>query len=677
MYWHISSPYKYFIYPLMVISLAIFAYGVYKKVRFWWQGRPDEKRFGDWRKRVKLVLWEIPFQTKVLKDRGSGIMHVLIFWSFALLVLTTAIVFVDVDFHLPIYNGGLYLVVTLMADLAGIALFAGLVIAGVRRYVIKSDRLDNRWDDAFVLILLGLAVITGFLLEGMRIHYTHDKWAMWSPIGYMVSLGVGGMSEIAAKRVFQSLWWFHFAITFAFIASIPYTKFFHMFTLPLNVFFSSLEPKGTLDRVDIEALLEDEEAMENFNVGVSTVGDLTWKQRLDYDACIRCGRCQEVCPAYQNNHPLSPKAVITDLKEFAMKNQNGTGEEEPPNIAGNAFDTETLWECRTCRACMEVCPAHIEHVPQIIELRRAEVMMRGQLPQDGAIALKQMEKSGNPFGPQDERSEWIKEAEIPVVGVGDECEMLFWIGCCTTYDPIKQKVAYNVLRILQAAGIDVAILGDDEHCCGDPARLFGDENLFQATVKKQIELIRSRKFKSLICHCPHCYNAFKNEYPQFGADFNVLHHTEAIYQLIKEGKIKLEYPVEQKVTYHDPCYLGRYNGIYDEPREIIKSIKGLKLVEMENNREKSRCCGGGGGHFWMDIQNGERINVTRAKEALETGAGIIATSCIYCLQMLDDAIKILDQDEKVRAEDVSELVIEAMGGLPDVKQMESPEEIAA
>jgi Fe-S oxidoreductase len=252
--------------------------------------------------------------------------------------------------------------------------------------------------------------------------------------------------------------------------------------------------------------------------------------------------------------------------------------------------------------------------------------------------------------------------------------MLFWIGCCTTYDPLKQKVAYNVLKILQAAGIEVAVLGEDEHCCGDPARLLGDENLYQATVKSQIEMIQSRKFKYLISHCPHCLNNFKNEYPQFGANFKVVHHTEVIASLIKEGRLKLDVPIKRTITYHDPCYLGRYNDIYDEPRDIIRSIKGARLVEMKNIREKARCCGGGGGHYWMDLDYGERINVARVKEAVETGADIIAVSCIYCLQMLDDAVKILDLDEKMSVQDISELVIQAMGGIAELKQREIKEE---
>jgi len=436
-------------------------------------------------------------------------------------------------------------------------------------------------------------------------------------------------------------------------------------------------------------MLNDEKSAENFNVGVSEVKDLTWKQRLDYDSCIRCGRCQDNCPAYQNKHPLSPKKLINDLKDFSWKEfaqakaNKGNGAEadqanaEPKLIVGSAFPAETIWECRTCRACMEVCPARIDHIPQIMELRRAEVMMRGQLPQDAAIALKTMEKTGNPFGPQEARSTWIKEQQIPVVGPGEECEALFWIGCCTTYDVCKQKIAYNVLKILISAGVKVAVLGDDENCCADPARVLGDENIFQMLVKKQLELIKTRKFKYLVAHCAHCYNVFKNEYPQFGADFPVKHHTEVILDLIKEGRLKLEVPVEKTITYHDPCYLGRYNGIYDQPREILKSIKGIKLVEMKHNREKGICCGAGGGHYWMDIPNGERLNVTRVKEAQDTGAQVVAVGCVYCLHMIDDAIKILNLDEKMMVQDVSELVVEAMGGLAESSEQCALEGIAA
>jgi len=692
MYWHINSPYKYMMYPLVIIAMAIAAYGFYKKIKFWWEGQPDNKRFGNLWQRIKLFIWDVPLQRKVLSDKIPGFMHVLIFWSWLALMFTTAVVFVDVDFKFRIYHGPLYIALTLFSDLAGLALIAGALIAGIRRYILKPDRLDNKWDDAFFIIMILLIAATGFLLEGLRIHYTQDPWAKWSPVGYVVSLGMGNMQEAAVTRVYQSLWWSHFAIMFVFIAAFPYTKMLHILTTPANIFFASLEPKGALPRVDVEALLNDEKAAENFNIGVSAVKDLTWKQRLDYDACLRCGRCQDNCPVYLNQHPLSPKKFIQDMKTFSQnpKNQivpaaadaggNAEAPTEAPPIVGNAFPADTIWECRTCRGCMEVCPAHIDHIPQIMELRRAEVMMRGQLPQDAAVALKLMERTGNPFGPQDSRSQWITETQIPVIRAGEECEALFWIGCCTTFDPVKQKVAYNVLKILMNAGVQVACMGDEEMCCGDPARVLGDENLFQATVKKQLELIKTRKFKYMVTACPHCLNVFRNEWPQFGADFKVLHHTELFAELIKQGRIKLKFPIEKKITYHDPCYLGRYNNIYEEPRKVIKSIKGAQLVEMEHNREKSRCCGGGGGHYWMDLVYGERLNVSRVKEAFDTEADIIAVSCIYCLQMLNDAVKILNLDEKMTVEDISELVAKAMGGVADAQKLserESEEPAAA
>jgi len=680
MYWHIEAPYKFMIYPLALVATAIAAYGFYKKFKFWWEGQPDNKRFGNWYERIKLFLWDVPLQARVLSDKLPGFMHVLIFWSWIMLMITTFVIFVDVDFKVSLYHGPLYIALTLFSDLAGLALFAGVIIAAVRRYIIKPDRLDNKWDDALFLVLIFLITVTGFVLEGLRIHYTQDPWAKWSPVGYLFSLGMGNMNEAAVTRIYQSLWWFHFSIMFGFIALFPYTKMLHILTTPANIFFSWMGPKGALPRVDIEAMLNDEKAAENFNVGVSTVKDLTWKNRLDYDACLRCGRCQDNCPVYLNQHPLSPKKFIQDMKTFSQNpaNQkpagNGDGQAaELPLIVGKALETDTIWECRTCRGCMEVCPARNEHIPQIMELRRAEVMMRGQLPQDAAVALKLMERTGNPFGPQDSRSQWITESQIPVVKAGEECEALFWIGCCTTFDPVKQKVAYNVLKILMKAGVEVACMGDEEMCCGDPARVLGDENLFQSTVKNQIELIKSRKFKYMVAHCPHCLNAFRNEWPQFGADFKVVHHTELFNDMIRQGRLKLNLPIDKKITYHDPCYLGRYNNIYEEPRNILKAIKGAKLVEMEHNRQKSRCCGGGGGHYWMDLVYGERLNVSRVKEAFETEADIIAVSCIYCLQMLNDAVKILNLDEKMIVEDISELVARAMGGVADTQKLKDKE----
>jgi len=679
MYWHIGSPYKYMIYPLALIALGLAAYGFYKKFMFIWNGAPDNKRFGNWFERVKLFVWDVPLQARVLSDKVPGVMHVLIFWSWIMLMITTAVIFVHADFGVSLYQGPLYLGLTLFSDLAGAAVFLGVMIAVIRRYIIKPDRLDNTWDDAFFLALILAIVITGFLLEGMRIHYAGDPWAKWSPVGYVVAMGMGSLDESTVTRIYQSLWWFHFAIMFAMIAAFPYTKMLHIITTPLNIFFSWTGLKGELPRVDIEAMLNDEKAAENFNVGASSVKDLTWKNRLDYEACLRCGRCQDNCPVHLNQHPLSPKKFIQDMKKFALdpKNSprlggagaNGEAPAEPRLIVGNAIETDAIWECRTCRACMEVCPARNEHVHQIMELRRAEVMMRGRLPQDAAVALKLMERTGNPFGPQDSRAQWITETQIPVVKAGDECEALFWIGCFTTFDPIKQKVAYNVLKILMNTGVNVACMGEEETCCGDPARVLGDENLFQTTVKNQIEAIKSRKFKYLLTHCPHCLNVFRNEWPQFGAEFKVLHHTEVFNDLLKQGRLKLKMPIERKITYHDPCFLGRYNDIYEEPRSIIKSIKGAKLVEMEHNRRMSRCCGGGGGHYWMDLVYGERLNVSRVKEAFDTEAEIIAVSCIYCLQMLNDAVKILNLDEKMRVEDISELVARAMGGIADTQEL--------
>jgi Fe-S oxidoreductase/nitrate reductase gamma subunit len=674
MYWHINAPYKFMIYPLVAVAMAIAAYGFYQKFMFIYRGAPDNKRFGSWWQRIKLFILDVPLQARVLSDWIPGAMHVFIFWSFMALMFTTFIVFLDVDFKFSIYHGPFYLGLTLLSDLAGLAMIAGVVIAGVRRYIIKPDRLDNQWDDALFLGILFFIGVTGFVLEGLRIHYAGDPWAMWSPGGYLVSLGMGNMQEATVTKVYQSLWWTHFSIMFVFFAVFPYTKMMHIFTTPANIFFSWTGPKGALPRVDIEAMLNDEKAAENFNVGVSAVKDLTWKNRLDYEACLRCGRCQDNCPAHLNQHPLSPKKFIQDMKKFAENPANSVavspGEGQPaelPLVVGKAVEPDAIWECRTCRGCMEVCPARNEHIPQIMELRRAEVMMRGQLPQDAAVALKLMERTGNPFGPQDSRSQWITDTQIPVIKAGEECEALFWIGCCTTFDPMKQKVAYNVLKILMKAGVNVACMGDEEMCCGDPARVLGDENLFQSTVKNQIELIKSRKFKYIVCHCPHCLNVIRNEWPQFGADFKVLHHTEVFNQLINEGRLKLTMPIDKKVTYHDPCYLGRYNDIYEEPRNVIKSIKGTRLVEMEHNRRMSRCCGGGGGHYWMDLVFGERLNVSRAKEAFDTEADIIAVSCIYCLQMLNDAVKILNLDEKMRVEDISELVARAMGGVADTQ----------
>jgi Fe-S oxidoreductase len=441
---------------------------------------------------------------------------------------------------------------------------------------------------------------------------------------------------------------------------IPYTKFVHLLSLPTNVFFSKLKPRGELQRPDIEKLMESADDAD-LKIGLQTAEELTWKQRMDLDTCVSCGRCDEVCPAYMaDKEYFAPRQLIARIKKSldelgTRRNGDGKEIEDVRDIVGKAFDEEFIWHCRTCGACMEVCPALIDHVDTLMEIRRNEVLIQGRMPEEAGRALRLYETNGNPFGPQSERTDWIKQMGVRVVGPGEKVEVLYWIGCCVTFDPQKHKIAEDLCALMTKCGIDYGVLGDDEKCCGDPARLMGQEMLFQQTAKEQVEILKQREFKILLTGCPHCYNVLKHEYKQFGGDFNVMHHSEYIHEMLYLDMLKPQSGAARKYVYHDPCYLGRYQRIFDASREIVKAIPNSQLLEMKNRREKSLCCGAGGGHYWMDLKRGERINNLRVKQAQAAGADTIVTACAYCMHMLQDSVKLLNCDETMRVIDVASL----------------------
>ena len=669
-FWNISGIWV--MYLLLLFALAVFGYGVYRKVSVWRKGKADNERFSDWGKRLVILLRELLFQKSVRRSEFPGIFHSLIFYSFIVLFITTAVIALDSDLGAHLFNGYLYALLTFAADIAGLLIIIGIGMAAFRRYITKPRTMENTFDDAWSLVLLGLIVLTGFIIEGMRIAVAGDPWKALAPAGWMTSMLFTGITPHNGQVAHVWLWWGHTVLAMAWIASIPYTKFFHFLALPMNIFFSKLAPRGELSHKDIEAMMMSDNP-EDLQVGVGTSSDFTWKQRLDFDACINCGRCEEVCPAFLANQPFSPRQLIAGLKKLihAAGNGNGqtpagTGNNEgdvsPDSIIGKAFDEKFIWYCRTCTACMEVCPAMIEHADTLIDIRRNEVLMQGRMPADAQRALKMLEIQGNPFGSQEHRIAWTKELDLRVIQPGEECDVIYWIGCCTTFDPTKQTIASSICTLLEKTDLSFGVLGSDEHCCGDPARVLGQEHLFQQMARTQIEAIKSRKFRVLLVSCPHCYNVLKNEYSQLGGDFNVVHHAEFLHEALWSGLLRPKMGFRGRYVYHDPCYLGRYQKIYHAPREVIKAIPGVELVEMNHNKENSLCCGGGGGHYWMDLHGGERINTLRVNEAIEAGADNIVTGCAYCKQMLEDSVKLANKEENIRVLDLATLVLESLAG---------------
>jgi Fe-S oxidoreductase/nitrate reductase gamma subunit len=667
--WNISHVWA--MYGLFVVALAICAWGVYKRVEFWRKGKSDQERMSDWGKRLKVLLGELFFQKKVRNSNYPAIFHSLIFYSFVVLVVTTIIIMVQYDvnhlfgLNINIFQGFVYVFFSVASEFAGILILIGIGMAAFRRYVLKPETVPNAKEDGLVLLLIAGMVLTGYLIEGARIAVLGDAWKQLSFIGWGLAPIFAGMNPATAEKAHVSLWWLHTVLAMGWIALIPYTKFFHMLSLPTNVFFSKLNPRGELQRQDIEKLMESAES-DDLHIGIQKADEFSWKQRLDLDACISCGRCDEVCPAYMaDKEYFTPRQLVARMKksldEIASSgNADGKDAAEVQDIVGKAFDDEFIWHCRTCGACMEVCPARIDHVDTLMELRRNEVLIQGRMPEEAGRALRLFETNGNPFGPQSDRVDWIEQANIRVVKPGEKVDVLYWIGCCITFDPQKHKIAEDLCRLMETCGIDFGVLGEDEKCCGDPARLMGQEMLFQQAAKEQVELLKQREFKVLLTGCPHCYNVLKHEYKQFGGDFNVVHHTEYIKELIALGKIKPQAGTARKVVYHDPCYLGRYQNIYDAPRSVLKAIPDTEIAEMKNRREKSLCCGGGGGHYWMDLKRGERINNLRVKQAHAEGADTIVAGCPYCMHMLQDSVKLLNYDEGMSVIDIASLTADSL-----------------
>ncbi|MBU2647936.1 4Fe-4S dicluster domain-containing protein [bacterium] len=655
-----NVPFSELMYLLLVISLVIMVVGILRRIQLWRQGAPDPDRLDQPLRRLLNLLREVLTQRTVRRSFYPGFFHSLMFFSALILVITTGIIALDYDIGLRLFKGYLYVTLTILSDIAGFLFLAGLGMAVWRRTMTRPASLDNDRSSLVGLGVLAVIILTGFLLEGIRISITADPWRALSPVGYLVGTWFRDIDVQTGLRLHAAIWWLHTVCVMVGIALIPYTRFFHLIAIPANAFFIKRQPAGTLKRINLAVVMEDENFdPDSFSIGIDTTRDFTWKQRLNLDACVACGRCQDVCPAFAAGLSLSPKQFILGMKatldrDIRTARADKNGEFVPTEIVGHAFDEMFFWHCRTCRACDEVCPAYIDHVDSQIDIRRSEVNMKGRMPEDAEKMLRSMETRGNPFSHQGERIKWTDSLGVRIIGPGDACDVLYWIGCLTTFDPTKQQIALDVIDFLRQAKVDFGILGVGEVCCGDPARGCGEENLFQMTAGQQVEELKQRQFNTLLVSCPHCYNVLKNEYPQFGGDFQVIHHTEFLQRHL--GAMTPVPSQTGTAVFHDPCYLGRYQGIYEAPRQLLKGVPGLKTVEMEHSARDSFCCGGGGGHFWMDIREGERLNVMRIEQARKTGADTIVTACPFCHHMLDDAIKLKNLEDQLQVLDIATLL---------------------
>ena len=655
----------------------------------------DVDRLNDPWGRLWYTIVDVFGHKKILREPYQGIFHFLIFWGFLILFIGATIDFLQVDIIEPIWHvhfmeGGVYLTYSVLTDLAGLMVIIGVLMALARRYFIKPQWLDEKPEDNVILWLILLIVFTGFLAEGLRMAATEfqpgnpmNDYVWYSFMGAIFALPFKSMSISALETIHLLGWWVHFFIALGFIVYIAYSKLLHIFTIPANIFMRPITAQPPLKAMPPEMF----ENAETF--GIHNVEEYSWKDMFDSDACVRCGRCVEVCPAFNTDKPLKPRDVIQNIKtyleekaKFAMDadgkmriipDEEYTG----PQLIEDCIAKDAIWSCTTCMACVEACPAYILQFPKLIELRRYLTMMMSEFPTEVQVVFKGFENNSNPWciGGHT-RADWTKTCtpltlddgttqavEIPLMSEKGGAEYLFYVGCAGSFDDRNKKVTIALAKLFNAAGLDYAILGTEEGCCGDSAKKIGNEYIYQALAMANIETFKAYNVKKIITMCPHGYNTLKHDYKELGGDFEVYHYAEILDKLIKEGKIKLKKPVEGlgTITLHDSCYLGRYNQIYDQPRNLIKALNSGSLVEMASHHAKSFCCGAGGGRMWMEEHLGTRINQKRTNEALAAGAKTVCSACPFCLTMISDGIKELGYEEKMQSFDISELVVKAAG----------------
>jgi Fe-S oxidoreductase/nitrate reductase gamma subunit len=650
-FWNIPAFVQVALYVGGAVAIGLFAWGMWQRVALWRAGLPEDRldRIPD---RVRLVLTHALGQVRTLSQAYPGVMHAIMFWGFLALFLGTVLATIDWDITLPLFGykllkGDFYLVYEAVLDLFGLFFVVGLGMAVWRRFVVRPPRIDPTARFAWVLALLLVINVTGFVMEACRLAAVQPAWAPWSPVGYGLAQAMlaAGMTEGALRATHLSVWIFHAVISLGFIAIIPHTYFMHLVTTPLNIFFAKLGPRGALRKI--------ENIEEAESLGVSRLEEFSWKRRLDFDACVECGRCQAACPAYLAGTALSPKRIIVKLK----RHLHG---ELPGPIHGNLIAPEELWACTTCMACVQECPAFIDIVDTIVDLRRFLALSEGALPSTAPQSLQNLQRAGNPWGlPPGERLAWAEGLDVPVLQPDQEVEYLYWVGCSASYDKRNQAIARAVVKILRAAGVSFAVM-QEERCHGEVARRLGEEYLYQTVAQENVEALGQYRFRKVITHCPHCFNTLKNEFPQFGGTYEVVHHSVVIQELLASGRVTPTRRIDASVAFHDSCYLGRYNGIMEAPRAVARAVPGLRVIELPRRRERGLCCGGGGGHMWMEVASEKRVNVIRVEEALAARPDMVGTACPFCLAMVDLGRKVVGAEERLQVKDISELVAESL-----------------
>lgn len=659
----------------LLITLAAFSLLIYnlRRLYSYLKVAKPENRWDNVKLRINHMLKVAFGQSKILRDKTAGPLHVAIFWGFLVFLFSAAESVVQGFF--PRFSlsflGPIYTLISFLTDLFTVLIMVAVIFSLSRRFITKVPRLqlegNEKWDALTVLMCIFLITFSVFMMNVAieAIPWYHEPWAI-RPFAMLVSdliplSAIGGILEF--------FWWLHILLIYAFMNYLPYSKHLHVYTSIQNVFLSPLNIPNRLEKIDFEA-----EGIEKF--GVSDIEDFTWKPLLDGYSCTHCGRCDNVCPANTTGKVLSPRRIYIEIRQrtfdkapILIKQKINsktplTAQETEilnKNFIGDYQNIEALWQCTTCGACMQECPVTIEHVPAIIDMRRSLVMMEANFPTLLQATFSNLENNGSPWAfSSAERADWAEGLNVKIASQNPEFDILFWVGCAGSFDDRAKKISVAMAKLMQKAGVDFAILGTEETCNGDVARRAGNEYLADMLIKQNVETMAKYKFKKIVTFCPHCFNTLKNEFPDFGANYEVVHHTQYLKELLSQGKLKLKSidDKNEKVVYHDSCYLGRYNHEYEAPRNIINTLPGAKLAEVERNKDKGFCCGAGGAQMFMEETEGKRVNIERTEELLEKSPDTIAVNCPFCMTMMTDGVKAKDKTEEVEVKDIAELMLE-------------------
>ena len=689
---------------LLIVGLTVFGRSMVRKIRLLKALEPTDRANHLKERLINMAVLAIGQKRLVgrEKERSSGLMHAFIFWGFCILLLRSLTLYGEgfqEGYHLPFLGGDYlfgYLYVAIKDVMEGIVLLM-VVLAIYRRAVLKPKRMHNTFEAYLVLVMIGILMVSDLLYDGARynliqlydnpenIHYFNNlKYGsefLWTPVTVGAASLVSGLNADANLTILVMMFWVHICTQLIFLNILPTGKHFHVITALPNVFLKSLGyPHEKTKPLD----LEDETAWEEESLGINHIHQLNWKQGLDLYTCTECGRCKDVCPTYITDKPLNlhefndslklelsenEEKIIERAKLSSTLRQSEDAEQlektkqaiaalnSDKQLVGEVIAEETLWACTTCRACEEVCPVTIEHVPRIIAMRQGQTLIAEAYPKELNPSLKGLERNGNPWGiGYDKRADWADGLDVKIMADDPDVDYLLWVGCAGSFDDRSKKVSISLVKILQKAGISFAMLGVEEKCTGDFARRVGNEMLFQMMAEENVATLNAYKVKKIITACPHCLNSLKHDYPQMGGNYEVIHHAEFIDGLVQAGKINLKQSLDGALTYHDPCYLGRYNNIYDQPRSILRSVAKGGVKELDRHGRESFCCGAGGGRMWMEETIGKRINLARSEEIVDCGVSNVAVGCPFCLTMIEDGMKELGREEEIQTMDIAELV---------------------